>query len=100
LKYDCTSDPEGRKSLTEDQQALGGVFPNPTSGNITLSLEKESESLENAHVEILDQSGKLVMRIERIQPINHFDLQFLSKGIYFVKVYLKDEALSWTFIKQ
>lgn len=57
------------------------VFPNPSSGQITFS-----NVMENGVVEIMDITGKLIVKEINRNRIYTIDLSDLDKGIYFFKI--------------
>lgn len=68
-----------------NQEALD-VFPNPSSGLI--SVELEEESLRQAKLEVVNAQGQIVHE-EKFQQVTSFyaadlDLSHLAKGVYFV----------------
>jgi hypothetical protein len=58
-----------------------GVYPNPTTGKITI----ECEGMER--VEVVDITGKLVYEIPVSNDVLEIDISAFSKGVYFVKVF-------------
>ncbi len=57
------------------------VYPNPTTGPVTLAMEgKEAE------VEVYDISGRLLQRMDQYQSLQIIDLGIYGKGYYVVKV--------------
>ncbi|GEM_PF-3779571 len=58
------------------------VYPNPTSGNLTLT----GKDLQNAQVTILNSIGKPVERMQLSGNTNYLDLNDLNSGIYFIKI--------------
>jgi hypothetical protein len=53
------------------------IFPNPTSGNVTISADRPQ------NVTIFEISGKVIAQFDLDH--NHFNLSGLSKGLYFVR---------------
>jgi len=56
-----------------------GIYPNPTSGPITI------KAAENTKFEVYSQAGQLVKTIEAKKGINEADISELPKGMYTVK---------------
>ena len=80
-------EPVGNYNNTEKVR----VFPNPTTGPLTLQANKKLKEIF-----IADFTGKLLMRI----PLNnktryHFDLTAFPSGSYFIK-YVTDENIAGT----
>ncbi len=72
-------------SSVEENNWLGAIYPNPTSGIINISL---TTPLDEGQLEVYDMTGKLV-----VQPIQmggsliyQLDLSGLSDGIYLLKI--------------
>jgi hypothetical protein len=83
--------------ITESKQLTFRIFPNPTSGIVTLELNTD-HTIE--HIEIIDMLGHV---IESTQPYNAsdsflFDLSELEKGVYYAKVISGDEIMIQRFI--
>ncbi|MBW7846280.1 MAG: T9SS type A sorting domain-containing protein, partial [Bacteroidia bacterium] len=67
------------------------IYPNPTSGSITVNTDK---IYENLTVKISDVSGK-VLSIETVQNTQKVLVNMNgSKGVYFVHIYTDKEMLS------
>jgi len=80
-------------SILETEKLKGiSVFPNPTTGIITISNSKNVD-LQNA--ELYSSTGQLLNRypLERSQD-NKLDLTQLTKGNYILKVVTKDKTQS------
>lgn len=58
------------------------VFPNPSNGNVTF---KNTESVKNKTLSILNIAGQLVSQQEILNDIQSLDLSSLEKGVYFVR---------------
>jgi hypothetical protein len=56
-----------------------GIYPNPTSGPLTIKTE------ENSKFEVYSQNGQLVKTIETQKGTNESDISDLPKGVYTVK---------------
>lgn len=56
-----------------------GIYPNPTSGPITI------KAAENTKFEVYSQAGQLVKTIDAKKGINEADISELPKGMYTVK---------------
>lgn len=56
-----------------------GIYPNPTSGPITI------KAAENTKFEVYSQAGQLVKTIEAKKGVNEADISELPKGVYTVK---------------
>lgn len=67
------------------------VFPNPTTGVVTVSLPTE---VTLAYFEITDAVGKLILREELTQQNNKINIDRLANGIYLYKILQKTNAIS------
>ncbi|WPO83279.1 T9SS type A sorting domain-containing protein [Chryseobacterium sp. JJR-5R] len=67
-----------------------GIYPNPTSGPITI------KAAENTKFEVYSQAGQLVKTIEAKKGINEADISELPKGMYTVK----SSSESYSIIKK
>ncbi|MEJ6794501.1 MAG: leucine-rich repeat protein [Flavobacteriales bacterium] len=70
------------------------LFPNPTSSNITISVEQDS------HLEITNILGEIVLCKDIINGESNLQTSGLNKGIYFVNLYGEKENQVFRFIKQ
>jgi len=84
LRGDFLSNKQVKGSRTEIK-----IFPNPTNGEIFLSLNKE---LLNINVEIFDYTGKMIQKERAIDAKQPISIQS-GQGIYFIKVYSNNEII-------
>lgn len=69
------------------------VSPTPTNGKITLT---GNQDFRNSKIVINDQSGRIVnqflnnLRSDMVE----LDLHYLSNGIYYVKIYMRNEVIT------
>lgn len=85
---------------TQETEKLAGlsVYPNPTSGIVTISNGKNLD-LKNA--EVYNVAGQMVTSITLDRSgSNKIDLTHLVKGNYILKVNSKDKAQSFKIIKK
>lgn len=69
------------------------IYPNPSySGKFNISI-KDHITYNNTQVEIIDISGKLLLRQDLTQNKQQIDISTLSKGIYFIKVFEKNKVI-------
>ena len=74
------------------------IFPNPTTGNFTLSYKGEL-AIANVQVELFDIHGNRVLMTSYSGERNHkFTLPGVSPGLYFVKVISGDQIESFKLI--
>ena len=56
------------------------IYPNPTNGNVTIQLAKES------NVCIFNAVGQIVKRLDKVSGLQLVDLSDAPKGLYFVQI--------------
>ena len=66
------------------------IFPNPTKGNLLITVSGDSENLTTGHLTLFNFAGKMVVKTEIT----------LSNGIYIMQIELGDEKTSWKIIKE
>ena len=69
------------------------IYPNPTEGELFLSISTEIESIS-----IMNSSGLIIKKTNLVSKNMRFDLQFLPKGLYFIKLSLRDTHVVRKFI--
>ncbi|PWH82925.1 T9SS type A sorting domain-containing protein [Brumimicrobium oceani] len=75
------------------------VFPNPTHGNINMSVS--GKALKNSTITIFSSLGKTVYHFENFSGNNKtFDLSRFERGIYFLRVIDNNESKVFRIIKQ
>lgn len=78
-----------------------GLFPNPTSGIISLLFNTDAEYYAPVSILVFDQCGKLLKQ-ERITPTHtQYDLDLIqySSGVYFVRISWDDDSVTHKIIK-
>lgn len=70
------------------------IFPNPTTGRVTLLLPSTyEEQLNNISISIIDITGRVIQQ-ETAKSINtNFDLSSQHKGNYFVRIQTQDDVI-------
>lgn len=89
---------EGTDGVSNVNHDVLKVFPNPTSGLFSFTVDKQ----EPFQLEIFDIDGKKVMNAQSFTPqdIHQVDAEYLPKGIYTIRLMFKDEiATQKLFIK-
>jgi len=67
------------------------VYPNPTTESVVLNIG--TISTENMHLSLFDINGKLLHFQEVISFETIIDMKSYEKGVYFLKVNVKNHAL-------
>ena len=74
------------------------LFPNPTYGTVTLSVEKE---LSNASIRLISMSGQLINELKAVNGMSvDLDLSGQAPGMYFIEVQQADEIFQLKVNKQ
>ncbi len=74
------------------------VYPNPTTGKITLSLNKFDATEKNS-VSLIDLKGSELMSQPITQSNTEMDLSALKAGIYYFKVIKNNQELYYKVVK-
>ena len=74
-----TSNNGGNAGITQPTQKALSLWPNPTTGSITVELPKKS------HIEVIDMLGHIVATYQLQPGTHHLDLTRLPKGLYLIK---------------
>ncbi|MEP0266839.1 T9SS type A sorting domain-containing protein [Dokdonia sp.] len=82
-------EPNSKESL--DNQIV--IYPNPTEGELYIELQGKANQIET--IEIFNTHGRLLWKKEMVNS-NHINIATLKKGMYFMKVTLRDTS---SFIK-
>lgn len=88
------------KELSLDERLI--VFPNPTNKSIVVKIQNPKPSEAEKSIEIISLEGKSVFQSAMIfnnQGIE-FDVSFLPKGLYILKVMTNDEVFIKKLIKE
>lgn len=81
--------------LIEDKTLT--IFPNPTKGELNLIVKNE---FKKGDLEIYDVFGKLVLKSEISSAKTKLEMNYLSSGIYFIKVQLDEKIITRKIIIQ
>ena len=65
--------------IDEEKGTIEKVYPNPTNGNLKITMKSTEELL------IYNSLGQLVVEQRVFQGDNHLNLQYLPRGIYFIR---------------
>lgn len=82
--------PGDNLNIEEQTESLVEVFPNPTSGDVTVKLPIHEEY---AQLTIIDYSGQIVYDSKINNSVNQINLSHLSTGMYLVNVILDSGEL-------
>ena len=87
LIFDVNKNDESIWSEPESQKWEVNVMPNPSSGNITVQLQTNSD--ESWQIEVYNSTGSLVLNTGEMQSGNTVyqnNWSSLSSGLYLVKI--------------
>lgn len=71
---------QGYTSVGENTVSTFNIYPNPTSGRVSINAEKDCE------IRIIDMAGRMVMTVNAVEGENSIDVAGLENGVYFVKM--------------
>ena len=74
-----TSNNGGNAGITQPTHNSLRLWPNPTTGRITVELPEKS------HIEVIDMLGHIVATYQLQPGTHHLDLTRLPKGLYLIK---------------
>tara|TARA_B100000963_G_scaffold358755_1_gene384190 strand:+ start:1336 stop:2376 length:1041 start_codon:yes stop_codon:yes gene_type:complete len=92
---DCVTNSSSMGIYTIDTKFKINLFPNPTSDNLTISLE----GIDNVNISIINSQGKILTQESCVFDKDKIDLSNYQSGIYFVKIMTSDESKQLRFIK-
>ena len=76
------------------------IFPNPTKGNLLITVSGDSENLTTGHLTLFNFAGKMVVKTEITSTTTSLDISSEPNGIYIMQLELGDEKTSWKIIKE
>ncbi len=83
------SNETGVNEQNKGEQENINIFPNPSSGKVTVFSEEENESL---HVTVTDVTGKIVYE-ENIKSKSSIDISSLKASIYLIQIRNKNNQI-------
>jgi hypothetical protein len=92
-------DPLATSIMDQGEKSRGiSVFPNPSGGKFTVRTNNSSINT----IEIYNLTGTRIFSIPdtRILPANEIDLTGFAKGIYFIKIYCRENIYSQKILIQ
>ena len=69
----------GNVGLTEPEQKVLRLWPNPTTGSLNVEVEATTK------MEVIDIQGRCIAKYALVPGKNHIDLGVLPEGMYFIK---------------
>ena len=92
---DCVTNSSSMGIYAIDTKFKIKLFPNPTSDNLTISLE----GIDNANVSIINSQGKILIQESYVFDKDKISLSNYQSGIYFVKIMTSDGSKQLRVIK-
>ena len=80
---DSTGLTTGLVKISEEEIFAVSVYPSPAQNDFSIILPADKES---ATIELLNETGQLVMRKENVSSNQRIDCSQLSSGIYFLRI--------------
>jgi|GEM_PF-1227787 len=76
------------------------LFPNPTTGNLTLRLGSVSMLSPNCELLISDAAGRVMFRKKVTEQISHYDIGANADGFYFCTLLWGDKRETVRIVKK
>ena len=86
---------EGVVGTEESGEEMPGIYPVPSRGSVWINWTGG-----NAHLEVMDMSGRLCLFAEEAVSPAALDLSTLPQGVYFIRCVQKDKSLLGKLIVQ
>jgi len=82
--------------VNENLQANVKVYPNPTSGIVTIEGNFENTTL----AQVIDITGKVILSMQLDNTMNKMDLSSFESGLYFIQLVSGNEKAMYKISKQ
>lgn len=79
------------KSAVVDETTAFGIYPNPTSGELTINIPSK-EFITDHEVSVMDINGRVLSRQTTSSDRVQMDLSGFSNGVYFIQVVSGEEV--------
>lgn len=84
-------------AVSTEFEEVDALYPNPTTGKFVVTFSK---ALDNASVLIVDESGKIINRVNARGTKVDFDLSKQAAGVYYVRIEQDGKTITKKVIKQ
>jgi hypothetical protein len=74
-------------SVSENTFGQWMIYPNPVKDVLTIQVD---ETMIGATVELMDLNSRLIRTVGISHLINHFDIQDIPNGVYFIQMKMND----------
>jgi len=81
-KATITQDVSECTGLTKNKLSSANIYPNPTSGEVTIELNNTSEKT----ITVMDVTGRMISSSTSALEVVQVNLSSLSNGVYYVKI--------------
>lgn len=85
------------KKLNEQVLKVNSLYPNPTTGQITVKLVAP---LQNGLVQIMDVAGRILLTATANGSILNYDLSHFAAGVYFLHIEQGEQKITLKIIKR
>ncbi len=86
---------DGTLQVTAPEPGQFGIYPNPSSGEITCVADQNIE-----RIEVWNMEGRLIETVQSIEKEVHLDVNHLATGAYLIKLSTNKETKTLPFYKQ
>lgn len=77
-----------------------GLYPNPTSGRFTVSVNRNNDSSMPLHIVLSTQAGAVLFDKTLDSDMEDIDLSGQPSGIYFLRLNTSNESHVWKVVKK
>jgi hypothetical protein len=74
------------------------VYPNPAPDKINISIAALEEG-ESVLIYLSDEQGKKLLMHDQKSKLDAIDISSLKAGIYYLRIYIKSENVTYTVVK-
>ena len=78
--------------LTEENSIK--VYPNPNNGMFSVELTGYGDDLKNGTMTIFSAQGRVVLKLNSLQPINSINLNNQTNGTYVLQIRINEKSFS------
>jgi hypothetical protein len=70
------------------------VYPNPSDGNLFVSIQTMNPHAQNYSIDVIDISGKVLLpKVWLNSSQNYINLSKLDRGLYFVRIFIDNRMI-------
>jgi YD repeat-containing protein len=75
------------------------IYPNPTKGELGVDITGDIEMPESS-LNLYTLNGQLLIKKEHLMKQNRLDLSRFISGIYFLKLIVGNDVMTWKIVKE